>query len=333
MRQPTGYSCAKLLFLVLLGGLTLLPAGAGFARARRHPSHEQMLRAAKLMQRCERLIEARKTSLGLMVDSLDVNRTGLIGIEFSAITSTVGDLAAKRTATNPDMAALIVKELVRHRIGKSDTILVSMTGSFPALNIATLCALEVLKIPVFVMTSVSASSYGANQEQFTWLHMENLLLEHALLSHRSDVVTLGAGSDVGGGLLGDGPDILRAVASEFGYELAESENYREQRELRRDLRGSPQDYALFVNIGGNREALGPAGHDLPAGWIDPSSDSWKSVRGPKSGAVFDFLKAGVPVLNLLHVEELAQRAGLPIDPRPLPEPGESSLYFARSRGQ
>ena len=312
---------------------------AGFAPGLTIPAHartpyrayDEMLRAARLMQRCERLIEARKSSLGLIVDSLDINRTGLIGIEFSAITSTVGDLPAKRTSTNPDMAALIVRELVAHGVSDTDTVLVSMTGSFPALNLAVLCALSVLDVPAFIMTSLSASSYGANQENFTWLHMERLLLDHDLLSHRSDVVTLGAGSDVGGGLLGEGPGILRAAAAELGYELAESENYREQRELRRGLRGSPQDYSLYINIGGNREALGPAGRELPAGWINPKSAGWKEIRGVKTGAIFDFLKAGIPVLNLLHVEALAQQYGLPIDPPPLPEPGESPVYFRKVR--
>jgi poly-gamma-glutamate system protein len=292
-----------------------------------HPAYHDMLRAARLMQRCERLIEARKTSLGLIVDSLDVNHTGLVGVEFSEITSTMGVLPAKRTATNPDMAAFVVRELVDHGITSADTVVVSMTGSFPALNIAVLSALKVLRIPAFVMTSLAASSYGANQPEFTWLHMEHLLLDQGLLSHRSDVVTLGAGSDVGGGLMGDGPELLRMIASRLGYDITESENYREQRALRKDLRGPPHNYSLYINVGGNREALGPAGRDLPGGWITPDSAAWQEIRGTKSGAMFDFLKAGVPVLNLLHVEDLAQRAGLPIDPRPLPSPGESPVYY------
>ncbi len=39
---------------------------------------------------------------------------------------------------------------------------------------------------------------------------------------------------------------------------------------------------------------------------------------------------GIPVISLLNVKELALRYGLPIDPVPLPAPGEGELFRHRS---
>lgn len=40
---------------------------------------------------------------------------------------------------------------------------------------------------------------------------------------------------------------------------------------------------------------------------------------------------GVPVIHLLNIPGLAERYGLPWDPRPLPRPGEGLLYSRASR--
>jgi len=73
-------------------------------------------------------------------EGLDPNRTGLIGPQYSPLFTTVGHLEAKRTTTNPAMAALLVHLLQEAGVEPGDRIAIGASGSFPALMIASLSA-------------------------------------------------------------------------------------------------------------------------------------------------------------------------------------------------
>ena len=76
-----------------------------------HPRLPEMLTAARAMQSAHAVLRAEKEARGLMQPaSIDPNRTGMIGQEHTGITTTLGDLPSKRTATNPDLAAVIVQD-------------------------------------------------------------------------------------------------------------------------------------------------------------------------------------------------------------------------------
>ena len=317
----------KLLFTLILF-IPLVVRGAQES-PKRHIAYDQMITAARREQVALRSLYFHKVALGLADDKLDPNETGVIGVEYSTITSTLGTLKSKRTAANPDFAAYIVRELVDHGYTKNDTVLVTMTGSFPGMNLAVLIALETLGIPSVRISSLSASSYGANQEDFTWLHMEDVLYLERKLSQRSDHVTLGGTGDVGGGLPEEGKRKLRRTAEKLGYQVIEAKSLRGQAAQRRKLRGSPETYKLLINIGGNHAMLGkgPQGRELPGGWNDPRDFASVSGSGEFSGIIFDFLSEGVPVLNLLHIEDIAKSSGIAIDPQPLPKIGASPIYY------
>jgi poly-gamma-glutamate system protein len=318
------------IFPALHLALVIVCSGA-FAQQRiPHPEYERMLKAAQLEQRCSREIFLTKHRLNLLNAYDDVNRTGLIGEELTDLTTTIGVVEAKRTAATPDFAAYLVRLLAERGLGKNDTALVTMTGSFPGLNLALLCALETLGIHSLRVASLGSSSFGANQPDMTWIDMEDILFREGLLEQRSDYVTLGGSGDIGGGLNSGVIKKLRRKCARLGYTLIESGNLREQFEERKRLLGMPERFDLLVNVGGNHLMLGigPEGRELPGGWIDPKSGDWsKTVSSSKGGIVFDFLFAGVPVLNLLHVDEIAEQGGVPIDPRPLPRLGASDVYF------
>jgi poly-gamma-glutamate system protein len=289
-----------------------------------------MIEAAVKMQLAELSLYERKRELGLYDEQLDPGRSGVIGVEYSRITTTLGYPKAKRSAANPDFAAYILRELTDHGVGAGDSVLVAMTGSFPGMNLAVLFALETLQVRSFRISSLGASSYGANQEEFTWLDMEDYLVRDGHLSHRSNLVSLGGTGDVGGGLPPGGRTILRQKAKQFGYPILTGSSLRRQTRKRRELAGDPHDYHLLINIGGNQAMLGkgPQGRQLPGGWIEPDQNPWPAPNGDDlSGIVFDFLTAGVPVLNLLHIEDIATAAGIPFDPPTLPEIGTSPVYF------
>jgi poly-gamma-glutamate system protein len=314
--------------LLMFAACGLVSSQAIFA-ANETSVYDHMLAAAQHMQRAERQIYLSKQSLGLVNEKDDVNRTGLVGDEYTPLTTTVGVLSAKRSSTNPDFAAYLTKLLLEQKLSRNDTVLVTMTGSFPGMNLALLCALEELKIPSLRIASLGSSSYGANQLDMTWIDMEDILVREGLLSRRSDYVTLGGTGDIGGGLEDETIEFLRRKCARLGLALIESGNKRAQYEERLSLFGDPNDYALLINAGGNHLMLGtgPEGRELPGGFIKPESSTWQGdVSSTSGGLVFDFLYSGIPVLNLLHVEDIATRAGIPFDPSPLPRLGTSAVY-------
>jgi poly-gamma-glutamate system protein len=86
-----------------------------FVLAKSFPSREadrvkgEMIKASEIMAEAVNIIRGCCVEKGLILDkSIDLNQTGLVGLEFSPITTSLGSLEAKRTTTNPNFAALIV---------------------------------------------------------------------------------------------------------------------------------------------------------------------------------------------------------------------------------
>ena len=69
------------------------------------------LAATALMTRWEECIRGYKAELGLPLSEDDLHGSGLIGEPYTFITTTNGALEAKRTAADPEMAALLVEML------------------------------------------------------------------------------------------------------------------------------------------------------------------------------------------------------------------------------
>src|SRR5688572_5642500 len=100
-----------LLSAVLLFGLLLAPslAAAGEPYV---PAREQLISAAARMTAASEILLARKQGLGIWPgDDVDPNRTGMVGQEFTAMTTTPGTLRYKRTPTSPDFAAGMARYL------------------------------------------------------------------------------------------------------------------------------------------------------------------------------------------------------------------------------
>jgi poly-gamma-glutamate system protein len=294
-----------------------------------HPDYELMVEAAMRMQAAERIIYEHKLLMGLVNTEQDFNRTGLVGIDTSTITTTFGSLTAKRSATNPDFAAYLVRLLKSKGVSSNDSVLVAMTGSLPGLNIAVIIAMDLLEIPNLRISSIGSSAYGANLPEMTWLDIEDILFREGVIQKRSEFVSLGGKSDIMLNIDSTGREEMRAKCFRLGYRLLESESIETQRALRVELIGDPRNFALMINIGGNSMMLGLRDENsyISCGWIDPEHSAWRELRTlePK-GIMFDFLEAGVPVLNLIHLEELCRESGI-YDPRPLPRVGTSPVYF------
>ncbi|MBU1898389.1 poly-gamma-glutamate system protein [Myxococcota bacterium] len=162
--------------------------------------YEEKMAAAEMAQRAMQTVRAERVKQGWKPNvKYDPTRSGIIGVLVSSVTSNKGYIQAKQTSVNPNFAALIVHFLKEANLQEGDLVAVGFSGSFPALNIATLAALETLKLKPIAITSASASQWGANDPKMLWLDMERLLVERHVFEHRSVAASLGGIGDLGGG--------------------------------------------------------------------------------------------------------------------------------------
>jgi poly-gamma-glutamate system protein len=258
--------------------------------------------------------------MGIPIDRInDPNETGIIGLQYSPITTERGDLDAKLTSTNPNLAALVVKLLKEAGVQKGDMIAISLTGSLPALNISVASAIEVLELNPVIITSVSASMWGANYPELTYLDMENILVEHGIFRWKTSAASLGGEDDVGRGLSPAGREILEQAALRNNVPMIEARNLDEIIEKKMERFGAPGKAKVFINTGEHPTAL--AGLVADRGLVKPYSIK------TGSGLIARFSQAGVPVINLIDINTMAQDNGLDVAPIPLPKPGEGRLYY------
>jgi poly-gamma-glutamate system protein len=253
-----------------------------------------------------------KKEKGLLLPEYEnLKYPGLIGLEYSDITTTLGSLDAKYTANNPEFAALTIKYLDDAGIDSNSTVGVISSGSFPSIAISTLAALQTIGAKVVLISSLGASSYGANDPNATWIDMEKWLREKAGLKYKSSIVTLGAEDDAGLGLQDEGISSLEQAAKRCGVTLYKPKSFQESLHTKLDLLTS-NHISLLINIGGNQVALGkcPHGNAIKNGFhkiINSCSDSDR-------GLIFRLAEKGIPVVHFLNIKSLAVEYGLPIAP-------------------
>ena len=95
--------------------------------------------------------------------------------------------------------------------------------------------------------------------------------------------------------------------------------------LRRHGRETRKAGGATANYGNTAASL-----DFPNGLVmQPTVMS----AHPERGLIFEYAAMGVPVINLLDARGLAIRNGLPVDPIPLPRPGEGGVYFTQAHSR
>ncbi len=289
-----------------------------------------MLTAARLMAEATAAVLDCRTAQGVQLSPDDVNVTGLIGLPFSPLTTTLGDLAAKRTSTNPNIAALLVQILVEAGAQPGDTIAIGASGSFPALILAVLAATYALDLHPILICSLGASQWGANDPRFTWLAMEDCLVSRGVFpeGHRAVAVSLGGDRDVALELNAELREQLvasiEARGAHFIYQPDLESNVVERLRIY-DLHAGGRRIAAFVGIGGAWADLGETATALA---LQPGLNLYlsSSPPDPEEGVSLHMLRRGIPVLHLLNLRGLAARYGLPWDPSPLPRAGEGTPF-------
>ena len=281
------------------------------------------LDAAHIMQACMDQIKQYKAEMGIQIAEEDIHQTGLIGDEFTSITTTVGVLEAKRTTANADMAAVAVQMLTEAGIKRGDTVGAAFSGSFPGMNLAFLSAAEAMGLDLVYTASVGASMYGANQQALTFPDMLQHLIQNGILSQYPAALSLGGDGDCGLNMDPDAAMEIRKRLEGYGYPFIYIENYKENINERLTIYDQ-YDIRCFVGVGGNVTTTGEGENDLPYGVVLPKEPY---VIDSESGLLEHYLARGLPVIHVLNMKELVAQYGLAYDPQILPEQGTSAIYM------
>jgi poly-gamma-glutamate system protein len=288
----------------------------------------QMLRASQMMSDALGIVRECRRDRGLSIEKdTDLNHTGLIGREFSPVTTSRGDLQAKRTTTNPNMAALVVQLLNEASLGEGDLVAVGASGSFPALIIATLAAAKAMRLLPLPIYSIGASQWGANEPEFTWLRIETCLGEAGWLDVEPLAVSLGGENDIAENWSQEARSSLESGIATRGDFLLYEPDLERNVVARMNLyeeRAGASPIRAFVNIGGAWANLGESAQILE---LEPGLNEIEEVPAKeRRGVIFEMAARQIPVIHLLHIRGLSDRYGLPWDPAPMPAPGKGDIY-------
>jgi len=195
--RPGKISKPSLLVLALLSVSFMLVIETSQVEIRQS-WYDEKVRAVKLQAGAMEAIKKERLRIRKSLDPFaDPSSSGIIGRNLSPITSVVGYLAAKQTSANPNFAAAFVHMMKRLKLEKGDRVAIGASSSFPALNLATLVSCRVLKLRCVMISSVSASMYGANDPRLTWLDMERIAYREGFVNTRSVAASIGGADDNG----------------------------------------------------------------------------------------------------------------------------------------
>lgn len=305
---------------VWLGLLAVILAGPVSA-ATETPT-ERFERAKRVLwaERNARVSDAIRAEL----EVADPARTGLVGIEWSSLTTTMGGLDAKRATTHGGWVDALRTCLGQLNLAPGDTIAIGSSGSMPAFLLATRIAAESLDLKPVIIASLTSSNFGANLEGFDLMHMEEVLLREGIVRTPIRIITPGGNRDR---VHGAEPEIQAHVATRMAELVAmhgaqssphptepiTPRTIREAHELRERVFFAESNCRVFINIGGHAINFGTSARalGLPPGLTMPGS--LPDLEGDAHGRslVRHALRNGIPVIHLLSVRQLAEAWNLP----------------------
>lgn len=317
-------------WLLVAGAATLIAGYLGighFSVESKAPWYDEKLAASQLAQRAMASVRAEKLARGIAIDkTADVNETGMIGLRWSGMTTTLGVLEAKRTSTNPDFAAVAVDLLKQCGAKSGDRVAINLSGSFPALGLSVLGAAQALELHPVAIASLGASMWGANDPAFTWIDVEQVVRESGLMRTGMVAVSLGGALDVGKDMDDAVRERLRARIRDASIALVDEPDFERNLEKRMALYLADGLPACFINVGGN---LASGGAEADSGALRPGLIRSLDEAGTHIGGLMHaFLTRKVPVIHLLDLKALAASTGLPYDPAPMPAPGSGGIFRA-----
>jgi poly-gamma-glutamate system protein len=295
-----------------------------------NPLYTEMLKAAGVMQEASRILYAEKSARGLLPsDGADPNRTGMIGFEYTPMTTEQADAPSKRTTTNPDFAAALVRLVASLGLPPGTPVVLALSGSFVGADVAMLAAVEVLDLRPVLVVSAGTSQWGANNPEFNLLDMLALFRERGVIRTRATVAVIGGPDGAGAGMDDNARAALRASAARDRVPLVETHPLSAVIDgivahVDAALGGSKP--GAVINVGG--AVIGPGtcneSFTFPTGI---TTTPLPCSGGGTPGVLMRYLSPDVPAVQILNIRRLAIDLGLPYDPIPLPAPGENPAVY------
>lgn len=319
---------AVIIIVVLLAGLltTILTK-----KVVKTEYYDLQIEAAEKMIEASNAVKEKRLELGIEIDKkLDPLETGLIGegapLLGNSITTTLGILGAKKTSTNPNFASLIVKYFKELNLKKGDSVAVNFSSSFPALNIATMIALDLLELESVIHTSIGASTYGANIVEFTYLDMEKHLFESGIINRQTNLVSLGGEKDILDGITINDENFAESLYQRYiSYDQLKISTSLKENVIYRytNYKDNLTNIKVFVNVGGNWASQGE-GYDLYPNGLNKLNS--RPIT-KKSGVIDYFVNDHVPIINLLNIDELAKKNNMETNKDTPYKIGEGLQYY------
>lgn len=328
--RPRGVSTNALL-VIAATALAGIVAVESFPERTSEVYLQQMLEAARLSSQAMEVLREERERRRIPIDPIaDPTGSGLIGVAMSDVTSNSGNLLAKLTSVNPNFAAVAVHLLREAGVQEGDTVAVGVSGSFPALNVSLYAAMTTLRLEPIIISSVSASQWGANHPRFLWTDMERVLQERKLFPFRSVAASLGGAEDRAAGLTESALASMKRTIRRARLPMIEPENYAESVVERMAIyheRSGGHEIRSYINVGGGTSSVGTRRSKFA---FQPGVNR----RTPPRAALIDsvmarFLDEGIPVIHFLQVNKMAQRYGLPVSPQAVPPVGTGQVFLQR----
>ncbi len=316
--------------LTLIASLSLSVVGVVeiFKRETLQPHYKEKIEAAQLAEEMFAALKTERLRRGIpLTPKADPSQSGLIGSAVSDVTSVPGNLIAKQTSANPNFAAVIVEMLFDAGVKPGDLVAVGYSGSFPAINAALCAALEVMKAKPVVISSATASQWGANLNGFLWIDMEDFLFRSGLMSFKSIAASLGGLDDIGQGMELDAQEGLEKSITNLGLHLLRANDVDAAVEERVTLYKTSSEgrpYKAYINVGGGTVSVGGVqGKKV----YTPGLNIRATNNALRVNSIMShFMREGVPVLHLVNVVSLARSYSLPVAPPIMPNIGEGSIF-------
>jgi len=298
-----------------------------------HPQFAEMLMAARSMQAASRVLWLEKEIRGLTPPmQVDPNRTGMIGQEYTPITTTIGELPAKRTATNPDLAAALMRQIASLQLAPGTPVVIVVSGSFVGGGVAAITATETLGLRPILVASLSASMWGANEPEFNLIDMLSTLREHNVIRTRVIAAVLGGGGAVGGSMDADGLAALRRSAARDDVPIIEARPVAALIDAllsRINTTAGDARPGAVINVGGALIGLGSCSESYE--WPPGLTRRAPPCSSGTPGLAMRLAADGLPVLHIINMRRLTLEWGLPFDPIPLPIPGNNRAIYGSAK--
>lgn len=287
--------------------------------------------AATLAQRAMETIKHVKLEKGIEISPVtDPAQTGMVGRLMTSVTSNDGHLPSKQVTTNPNFAAAVVQMLQEADLEQGDVVAIGASGSFPAMNIHVLAAVETMKLQPVIISSASASQWGANDPELLWVDMERELVDRNVFRHHSVAASVGGVEDRGIGISKRGREILHDAIQRNELPFIEPANYLDsvnQRMALYEQHAAGRPIAAYINIGGGTTSVGTkVGQAKFRHGVNLTPPPGELAH---DSVMARFSADGVPVIHISQIRRLAQQYGLPEVLTEMPAIGEGEVYSPR----